>query len=293
MAQSRFYTYALAQALSEAGEDYIDTFVPFLLAVMPQGGAPADGRNIQEALSEKFSLNVPEAVLGTIATRTKRRGYLQQEARRYRLTEEGDTYRASLESEAEVSRRIIALLDDICGFFSTEGHQLTRQEGEGVLMDFLESNVEPLVEFMGSPDRGGEGLKTQPTDPERERLLASYIREAETSKPEYFETLRQMVLGSLITTMLQSQEPQELIDIRRRKLEPLAVYMDTNYLFSALELHPEELSKPALELFHLLKESGLKPKVFSFTVDEACRVLNGYQSEGQRYPANVRVDTLY
>lgn len=290
---SRFYTYALAQALSEAGDDYVDTFVPFLLAAMPPETEPAELGVVQRQLAEKFSLAVPEAVLDTIATRAKRRGFLTQQDKTLQLTDAGQSFRGKLEPEADVSRRINALLADISTFFGSKDHTLTEEQAETLLLDFLRSNVEPLMEFMGGAGVDQVSLKTDGAATEQERLLVDYVRAAEAAKPEHFETLRQMVLGALVTTVLQSQEPEELIELRRRKLRELSVYLDTNFLFSVLELHPDEFAKPALELFKLFKTCGLRPKVFSFTVDEACRVLGGYVIGAYRYPANVRIDTLY
>lgn len=45
--ESRFYTYAFALALSETGDDYVDTFVPFFLAAMPDDGRPIGLRDVQ------------------------------------------------------------------------------------------------------------------------------------------------------------------------------------------------------------------------------------------------------
>ncbi len=290
MADGRFYTYALAQALSEAGDDYVDTFVPFLLGAMPEHGE-ASVADVQTELSATFSLSVPEAVIETIATRAKRRGYLTQQSRALQLTDGGRTYRSKLEPEADVDRRINALLDDIATFFGTRGSIIDRAQADSLLSDFLSANVEPLVEFTGG-EISALGKSDRPVS-EQERLLADYIRTAESGRPEHFETLRQMVLGALVTAVLQSHEPEDLVGLRKRKLRDLTVYMDSNFVFSILELHPDEFARPARELFAMFRACGLTPKVFSFTVDEICRVLGGFLTEAHRYPSNVRIDTLY
>ncbi len=69
--------------------------------------------------------------------------------------------------------------------------------------------------------------------------------------------------------------------------------MDTNFVLSLLRLRSPEFNDPAKELFDLLKKYGFDLKVFSFTVNEICRVISGYLREGYRYPTTVGVDTLY
>jgi len=55
----------------------------------------------------------------------------------------------------------------------------------------------------------------------------------------------------------------------------------------------DEVNEPARELLDLLKNHGINLKVFSFTVDEICRVIGGYVERAYRYPIIIPVESIY
>jgi hypothetical protein len=77
------YTYALIKALYDEGQDYIDSFWPFAVKVIPSGKS-LDSSFIQRNLRARFNLEVPLHVIGVILARAERRGYVRQERERER-----------------------------------------------------------------------------------------------------------------------------------------------------------------------------------------------------------------
>jgi len=284
------YTYALIKSLYDQGEDYIDSFWPFAIKAFPADRF-LDSASIQRNLKKKFDLEMPLHVLGTILNRAKRRHYLKQEEKRYKLTGKGLEYRDTLETDKEVARRINALLEDMTQFFNERNKPLSRGEIGDLLVCFLHANIEPLIEFI-NPSALLRELAIRKLEAHG-NLVIEYIQLAEQQKPENYRTLQEMLLGCVISATLYSKEPSDMTEITIRKFEPSQVFLDTNFVFFILGLHTPEFNVPAKELLRLLKNRGFDLKVFSFTVDEMCRVVNGYLTQAHRYPITISVDTLY
>jgi len=70
------YTYAMAKTLYEQRKDYIDTFYPFVLKILPDDKSPLKIGAIQSKVKDKFALDIPEHSLKSIITRAKKKGYL-------------------------------------------------------------------------------------------------------------------------------------------------------------------------------------------------------------------------
>lgn len=284
------YTYALVKSLCDQGEDYIDSFWPFAIKSLPADRS-VDSSSIQRNLKETFAVEMPLHVLQTILNRAKRKGYIERREKRYALTEKGLEYRDKVETEKEVERRITALLEDMRRSFQDHEVSLTLGQVSNLLLAFLHSNVEPLIQFI-NPSASLPTLDI-PKPEGHENLLVEYFKTAEERKPENYATLRDMILGSVISVVLYAREPSQMTEIGASKFEHTQVFLDTNFVLYVLGLHTPEFNEPAAELFHLLKKWGFHVRIFGFTVDEICRVISGYPRYAHRYPYTIGVNTLY
>ncbi|GAG91453.1 unnamed protein product, partial [marine sediment metagenome] len=140
------YTYALVKSLYDQGKDYIDSFWPFTIKVFPPY-KPVNLEFIQKALKKIFDLRVPLHVLISILNRAKKRGYIDQRIKRYKLTEGGLKYLDKFETDKEVERRINALFEDIMQSLNKQDVFLSSDQIHDVLLSFLLKNVESLIEF--------------------------------------------------------------------------------------------------------------------------------------------------
>jgi hypothetical protein len=120
-----------------------------------------------------------------------------------------------------------------------------------------------------------------------------YIIAAEQKKPAIYKTIQDMFWGSVISTVLYTNDPSKINEFKAKKFENCEVFLDTNFIFNTLVLNGTQNIAPTRELFDLLKKYDFSLKVFGFTVDEICRVMNGYISQGHKYPSSISVDTLY
>jgi len=290
------HTYALIRALYDEGQDYIDSFWPFVVEII-QSNQSITKKLIQTKLKKVFNMEVPLHVLGMILARAEKRGYVQHQRAepmnviQHSLTKAGLDYSTKLETRKEVDRRVYALLEDMKKFFKEKGISLSYSKIQMLLVYFLQKNIDSLIE------RINPSANLTKLDPRKfkasDRYLVEYIESAEQQKPDNYRTLEDMVFGSITSALLYVDDPEEIIKIRTTKFKQCQVFLDTNFVFSILSLHAGVFNEPAKELLALLKKYGFNLKVFSFTVDEICRVINSYHKVHYRYPTSIRVNTLY
>lgn len=289
------YTYALIKSLYDQGEDYIDCFWPFAIKTFPSDKS-VKSSSIQTNLREEFDLEMPLHVLGTVLKRARKKGYIEQyieqEEKRYKLTEKGLKYLDTLETDQQVERRIKALTEDIKEFFDEQNFYLSPDQIRDLILNFLHKNIEHLRDFINPYSSPSELVI--PKLEGNENLLVDYIKAAEQQKPDKYDTLQDMVLGSIISVVLYTEEPSGMGAVSSKVLKHCQIFLDTNFVFSILDLHHgAEFNEPARELFRLLRKYRVNLKVFDFTIDEISRVVGGYLKESYRYPVTVPVDSIY
>lgn len=284
------YTYSLVKTLYEQGKDYIDSFWPFVLKIMPRDKTLRNLNFIQKEVKENFGLDIPEHSLKIIITRAKRKDYMIQQKRQFRLTDQGDNYLNSLEPESKVERRINELLEDIKNYLNEQLRlSLTSNETYDVVLFFIHKNIDSLVEFF-NPDSSIIQLNiSRPKTNKYDVVLVNYFEITKQRKPHLYNTLTDIVYGSVISTTASNRDIAEM----NKKFERTQIFLDSNYLFSILELHFPEFNKPAKELFDLLKLYKFELRAFDFTIDEMVGVLRNYFREQHLYIPGVRVSSIY
>lgn len=280
------YTYALVKTLYEQGKNYIDTFYPFVLEVLPRDKSPLNLASVQEKIKEDRGLNIPEYSLKSIITRAKRRGYIVVERWQPRLTERGVEYLDRLEPERDVKRRINELLEDIRIYLNIP--QLPLEEVYKILLCFINENIESVVEFFNPS--GVYRLKVPQVKIQKlEPKIVQYFELVEKQRPGLWKTLQDILYGSVISTSVMSSNIAEI----NKKFKDLQVFLDSNFIFSLFEFHFPEINKPAEELFELLKTYKFELKVFDFTIDEMVSVLINYSREQYMYVSSIKVNSMY
>ena len=283
------YTYALIKSLYEQGEDYLDSFWPFVLKVIPSNDY-FDYADIQTFLLSEFELKIPLHVLRTTITRIKAKKFIEQKRgeRSYRKTREGNLYTEQMETDRAVERRINALIVDISSYFKKKNIILNNEDIQNALLSFVHRNIESLIEFINPSSK-----EEFPHFDAHEELLFDYISSAENEKPEMYHTLEEIVYGSLISVVLYAEKSSIISTLEKDKFAKCTLYVDTNLIFSLLGLHGDIFIKPAKELFHLLRKFNFDFKIFSFTLDEICRVLVSFGSKAHIYIDGLDIDSIY
>lgn len=285
------YTYALVRSLYEQGEDYIDAFWPFIIKILPSTNF-LKCLDIQNKLNVTFELFIPFHVLDNVIYRAEKLGFIERNNKRhFRLTNRGSDYLDRLETDKDVERRINELIEDIKNFFIMHNSRIEEKELSFLLQTFIAKNSEPLLEFVNpSVQKNGAIVHGQNST---NRLLLEYFIVAENKKPKFYDTLNDMILGSIISAILHYNEPLKMIGSDARKFRDCTIYIDTNLVISILDLDPPTFNGPANELFDLLKRNGFKLKIFDFTLDEICSLLSNFLKEEVMYPKTIGVDSLF
>ena len=288
---NKLYTYALVKALYDQNQDYFDTFLPLVLSVISETSY-TDTTKIQHKLEEKYVLKIPLHILKTICNRGKLKNFLIQRDnyREYQLTSVGVEYLGKQEQEQDVERRINSLVEDISKFFENKGVVINTRETKELLNNFLSNNLEGLVDFI-NPQIETEG--TVSVSRGYSVILIEYIKEAQKNKPDEYKELKEMIYGSIISSVLSSKDSSEITSLGNRGFKKSLVFLDSNLIFSILGFHSPERNQSSLELLELLNKTGFKLQVFDFTLDEICRVINGYLQNKNKYPLGFDIDSIY
>lgn len=284
------YTYSLVRTLYEQGKDYVDSFWPFVLKVMPRDNATLRLSDIQKRIRDNSGLDIPQHSLSTIITRAKKKDYVVQKKGRFWLTEKGSRYLDTLEPESAVERRVNQLFQDMRTYVNVQlGSSLSLSNTYDIVLSFIHANIDPFLEFC-NPDSSvlERGLSKQ-DNTAYDRVLVRYFEVAKKRKPSHYRTLTDIVYGSVISVTASNRDIAEV----NKKFARTKIFLDTNYLFSVLELDVPEFSRPAKELFDLLKLYKFEVRTFDFTIDEMVGVLKGYAKEQHLFAPGVPVDSIY
>lgn len=284
-----FFTYALVKSLHDQGYDYVGSFLPFVLKVLSPK-VFTEISFIQRNLKAKFNLDIPQHVLLTILNRAKRNYYIKEHEKQYSLTDKAIKYLDTFETDKQVEQRIGSLFSDMVDFFHKEKVSLDSNRIQDLVFRFLRKNTYPLIELI-NPTALLNNLAIERPDP-NEKILIQYIAQVEKDKPDLYRILQDMLMGSVISIILYTKN-QDQIEELRAKFSQCKIFLDTNFTFFILDLFTPEFNEPAKELFLLLKKYKFDIRIFSFTIDEICRVMIGYTRESYRYPTTIEINGLY
>ncbi len=293
---SSIYSYALIYALHEEEMDYTEIFYPFILQTLSRDRSFSKVEEIQKNIDLRFGFNVPRYALEIILRKAHEKGYVQHEDNRYALTRKGIDFVDSIaDIELRQHRRINKFLKNMTEYInnkSPKGHRYQRKDVETNFFKLIKSNIELLLEFIPTSHmttkttitaEDYEGLTTI------DILIYEYLAYIEENDDEMFEIFKNILLGSIISIAL-FYDQKEL----RQSFQPIEIYLDSNFLFSLFEFHPEGLNKAAKELFEILREyPQFKLKVFDFTLSEISRVIQKYPLFVSKYPKKIKVDSIY
>lgn len=284
---TQLYTYSLIRSLYDQGDDIIDSFWPLVINVLPHDKTAVPVDALQHKIEEAYGLTIPEYSLSTIIRRASRKGYVSRGQHNISLTQAGlDYYFLKIEPEREAKRRVNELLDDAKSFIDARFKQpLGTTEVKELIQAFIIENLMTLEQFFTN-----DGIPLDPppdSSSDSEKVLLDYFRRVEKTKPTIFQTLQDIVCGSVISAMVHTKE---LFKESGKKFDKTIVFLDSNYVFSLLGLRYEEENKPARELFQLMKTEGsFEFKVFDFSLHEITRLLKNYEKEEKYFHPNVKV----
>jgi hypothetical protein len=284
---TQLYTYSLIRSLYDQGHDIIDSFWPLVINVLPQDKSPSAVEKVQAEIEKNYGLNIPQYSLSTIITRASRKGFIARSQKAIALTQDGlEYFFQKIEPEREAKRRVNELLEDAKAFMSESINPSPSPDAmKEMIQGFVLENLETLGQFFTGVTEIETTHKEFSTD--AESVLLDYFAKVEKTNPRIFQTLQDIVCGSVISAIVHTRE---LFQESGKRFDKTIVFLDSNYVFSLLNMRYEEENKPAQELFKLMKDEGnFDFKVFDFTLHEITSLLKNYEKEERYFQPHIKV----
>lgn len=281
----KIVTFAALKSFYDTGQDLLSVFGNLVLLVV-SSDEPSSILKIKDALIKTVDFNIPIDVLHTIIKRLKRENLVNytnikdQDFSSIKLTSKGkdqeQKVRKSYENAQREKNAILKSLKDKKLPYSDE---ILFKE----LNIFIENSIEHAVSILEKDNKKNDFAYTQ-----ARQDIAIFFADSEQSDPESFQRLKTFLYGKIIADAFLHKRFDT-----NAKIEKLAIYLDTNIVFSLMEFHEDSYNNPVKEIISLVKESGATVKVFSFTADEIKNKLRGYLSEYGFYSSAIRVGSIY
>ncbi|GMV86841.1 MAG: hypothetical protein AMXMBFR80_26950 [Dehalococcoidia bacterium] len=261
---------AILKVNSDRGEDFIDSFVPFVVEALRRSKSDIVSLpEIQASIRDEFGINVPQGALSTMVGRVIRRGWATRaDGLITRNLEAIGPSRIAPEREdflAQYQRTVGSFMEYAANSLQRE---LLQDEASEALGAFLEAHAADVLRATV----GGTPLAVESFQggAQEEYLVARFILHAIDNDPAAFSLLEAFVKGAMLAGALLYPEPSSA----RRKFDGLEVYLDTRFVLQLLGWEGDVMRRPRSELLSLLAATGARPRMFEHTLREVRGVLS-------------------
>lgn len=246
-------------------EGPLDVFTPIVKHALSElyPESTVKGANIAElssAIEERFGLEFPYPVIGLIMSRIAKMVNTESGVEDIILYDDGafvinkfsfESYKESIQkSKMEVSS-VINLFKKFCSIYDISGNA-----SETDLLHFIEQNKADVSYYLSHDIKGSE----------KQSILAAQFVDFFKQAPTIYDTLRNLYLGSLLTSYLTYQPTEVKLDVE--------LVLDTNFIVSLLDLNTVESTKTCNTLINMCKKLGYKFTVLKDTVEEFQALMN-------------------
>ncbi|MBP3513213.1 MAG: hypothetical protein J6J74_01770 [Elusimicrobiaceae bacterium] len=253
-------TYLVSlKAFFEKDNDYISAFSYITLQVLV--GERQTLTQIQEQILQRFSINIPTAVIKTCLRRLRRMGITSLNEMSI-LTERGDELLQNIRIQMEnVNREINALIGKIQIYLQAQKLTVTDDDILNHLIQLIQSKTQELASgFKNIRFEDNEDANSLLT-----RKIVHFLIEVEEKDPISFKTLRDIGQGVILHSIVNKENPDKLSE----SFSKLTVFLDTNVVFGLLNLADTEVNIACREIISLMQQQKhIEIRVFPFTVDE-------------------------
>ena len=260
--QKRAIAYSFLAHISTTGTfagGPLDIFVPIvknaLSELYPDGSAK--GANLSEivkAIDEKFGLDIPTPVMRNIMLKIAQELNTENGREDMKIFNDNafviekfvfEEYKEQIsKSKAEISN-VVKMFKDFCKI-----HKYTCKDDETELIRFIEQNRADISYYLAHEQKM---LNPQNVTA---AMFVDFFREA----PEIYNTLRNIYLGSMLTSYLNYEPKDVKMDVE--------ILLDTNFIVSLLDLNTPESTKCCNTFIDASKKLGYKFTVLHDTIEE-------------------------
>jgi len=253
----------------DAGRDYIQSFLPFLLeALRTIDDQLFSLPKVQTFIQEEFGLRIPQAALKTIMHRAVRAGYLFRSEGVYHKVREklfDDSFRKRRADAVRQHQALVARLIQ----YASQNHSIEWDSAiaEGLLLSFLRKQFVPILTaaIEGDPIELAEYQ-----DAKAEFVIASFIRHIEREDPEAFGFLETLAKGLMLSSVLCFPT----IGDAKQRFTDAKIILDTPVILRVLGLTASDERAYYDEMIDLLYELNAQIYCFEHTLREIRGVLH-------------------
>lgn len=243
----------------------LDIFIPIvkhaLSELYPDGNVK--GANISELakdLYERFNLDFPTPVLRLIMTKIAKVENSKSGMEDIVLFNDGafiikqfsfESYKEHIQKSKQEVLNVVNLFKKFCSIYDISGNT-----SEGDLLQFIEQNKTDVSYYLSHDIK----------DSDKQTVLAAQFVDYFKQVPTVYETLRNLYLGSLLTSYLTYQPKEVKLGVE--------LVLDTNFIVSLLDLNTIESTKTCNTLVNICKKLGYKFTVLKDTIEEFQALMN-------------------
>lgn len=272
--QHLLVSLAMVRTNWDSGRSHLDSFVPFVASsLLHIDSVPSTLQQVQTAVADEYSLQLPLGVVRQALKRLASRGYLQLERGVYwpdaqRLVE------FDVEKARETARReqgaLVRRLRDYAS--STYGRDISDEEAWEALDAYVGDWTLAVARAMAPESEAQFELGLAAAD---NFIVTSFIAELIRTDPEGFRYLETAVKGSMVASALYHPEAGAI----SQHFDGLTVYLDGPLVLDGLGYSQEEECLAVRELLKLLYGLGANLACFERTVDEVRGVLSSARAQ--------------
>lgn len=282
-------TYFLIKVFFDTDEDqdYVDTFIPFVLNVLNKDCISFD--KIQTAIESEYYLKIPLHTLRTIIKRARNKGYVESNFRTF---------------EAKINDKGIAFLDkqvplrnierQLNEFYEFSTQYINNNFDISISPELFENQLSSLIKsnilLFSKYSIESYKIDSIETKVEIEKAILGLCTYVEANNQHYFDLLKDIIIGSIISLAVFQNDISKTIQKPTGKIR---LVLDSNLIFRLQKLDPEYFSQPTIELFKILDKRNFELFVFDFTIQEMISVISSYLKEKNKYSSNIQVDSIY
>jgi len=250
--------------------DYVETFVPFVVELLKTKNyiVVNDIDQICNDFRDLWGIEIPYHPMQTILNRLRKQGFIKRRSHEFVIVDEkiqssdmsavAHEQRLKTDSVVQAFRQFADVKFD---------KAITSTDGEKALISFLKTYDLDIL-FLARRDTALPDVKPSK---QMSYLFSRFVTSAHSNQPEMFDTIIDITTGYTLANVLMI----DVIPRFTRRLRGLEVFLDTSLLFRLMGIESVDRKLVYRTFLTLLKNYGVKLKVFEHTLDETKGILEG------------------
>ena len=269
MSSATLTSLAMLKVTIDHGQDYFDYLRPFILQILVDEKLdPITDHVVQDYLQSHFGLEIPERTVQLVLRRLSKNKLLRKETGEYHIAGNLPDPNIGVE-KAQAERHIQAVVSGLVEFSKSTPKPISeRDNAVTAICTFLSQFEIPCIRSY----LRGTAIPTIPGWHETDIVLVSeYVQKLYQTNPERFDSFMIMVQGHMLANAFLCPDLQ----FAPKSYKGMTFLFDTPLVIQRLGLEGEQKQRAVEDLMTLLHNLGATVAVFSHSLKELGRVLDG------------------